>query len=108
MSFENIRSVEALLHRRARAWTKTAHHSPLVVGQGMPVLVVLARKPFLVVLAIQDRALFRAFRLMGKHVCFQILENSSTVWMRTSPFVLALDIETSTSRHRAWVRLSRI
>ena len=65
MTLEDIGAVKALLRGGARAGAKIAHHSALVVGQGVPILVVLACKSFLVILARNDWAFLRPLRLMG-------------------------------------------
>ena len=82
MPLEDIRTVEALLSRAARAWTETAYHGSLVVRQCVAVLVVLAREAFGVVFASRDRTLLRALILVCEHVCLEVLEVPSTcgVW----------------------------
>lgn len=79
MSFEDVGAVETFLRGGARAGAESANHGPLVVSQGVPVLVVLASEPFVVVVAGSDRALLWPLRLMGKHVSFDVLEKSAAL-----------------------------
>ena len=80
MSLEDISTIEALFSSGARARAEAADHGALVVRQGVPVLVVLARKALDVVLACLDGALLGAFRLVREHVCLQVLERPAAVW----------------------------
>lgn len=88
MSFEDVRSVKALLGCRPRARAEAANHGASVMRECVPVLVVLSGEAFLVVLATDNRALLRPHRLMCHHVCLQVLELSTAVWVRTSSLAL--------------------
>lgn len=57
MALEDVSAVEALFRGGAGAWAETADHCSFVVGEGVAVLVILARESLDVVLAVQDRAL---------------------------------------------------
>lgn len=92
MSLEDVRAVEALLGRRAGARAEAAHHGPLVVGQGVAVLVVFASEALGVVLTGDDRTFLRPFGLVGEHVGLQVLEDAATVRVRASPFLFDLVI----------------
>lgn len=74
MPFEDVRTVEALFRGASRAGAEAAHHSALVVGQGVSVLVVLAGKAFGVVFASGNWALLRALVLVREHVRLEVLE----------------------------------
>lgn len=74
MSLEHVCSVEALLRSASTPRTEPTHHCAFVVCQGMPVLVILSREAFDVILAGRDRTLFRPRLLVRKHVCLEILE----------------------------------
>lgn len=79
---EDVRTVERLLKSRASARAERAHHSALVVCERMPVLVVLARKAFGVILAGRDGALLGSLLHVREHVCRQILEEAATFRVR--------------------------
>ena len=90
MSLEDISAVEALLRRSTRAGAETADHCAFVVGQGMPVLVIFARKSLDVVLASLDRTLLRTLGLMGEHVSLQVLEGTTAIWDWADSLLLVL------------------
>ena len=90
MSLEDIGSVEALLRRAPAAWTETANHRPLVVSQGVSVLVVLPRESLGVVFTSGDRALFRSLILVREHVRLEILNMSAACGNRAETFVRVL------------------
>jgi hypothetical protein len=85
MALEDIGAVEALLRCRAASWAKSTHHGALVVGQGVPVLVVFSREALDVVFARSDRALLRSLSTVSEHVCLQVLEDTATLgkWAKT-------------------------
>lgn len=56
MTLKNIGPIEGLFGRGPRSGTETANHGPFVMGQGVPILVVLARETFDVVFARKNRA----------------------------------------------------
>jgi hypothetical protein len=93
MAFEDVCSIEALLRRRARSRAKSANHVALVVGQRVAVLIILASESLVVVGAVDYWALLWSLGQMGEHVGLEILEWSSTVWMRTTRPLLAIVIE---------------
>jgi hypothetical protein len=90
MPLEDIGAVERLLSRGTGSRTETAHHCSLVVGQGVSVLVVLAREALDVVIARLNWALFGAFRLVRQHVRLQVLEGLTTVGVWASLLLLGL------------------
>lgn len=63
---------------------------PFVMGQGVSVLVVFARKSFVVIFAGDDGAFLRSLGLVGQHMRFEILEDLATVGMWASTFLGAL------------------
>lgn len=69
VALEDVGAVKRLFGGRAGAGAETADHGALVMGQGVAVLVVLAREALDVVLAGLDGALFGALGLVGEHVC---------------------------------------
>jgi hypothetical protein len=79
VALEDIGTVERLLVGGPRAGTEATHHCSFVVGQGVPVLIVLPREPFDVVVTCLDWALLGTLILMRQHVCFQVFEDLSTV-----------------------------
>lgn len=81
MTLEDVGTIEAFLEGRAGAWAETTHHISFVVSQSMSILIVLSSKAFVVVGAVDDWALLRSLRLMGKHMCLEILERPATVWV---------------------------
>ena len=87
MSLEDIGAVERLLGCRPGAWAEATHHSTLVMSQGVSVLVIFAGETLRVVLAGEDRALFRSLGLVGKHMRFQVLEDLATVGMWAATFL---------------------
>jgi hypothetical protein len=60
------------------------------MGQGVSVLVVFARKPFVMVFAGDNGAFLRSLGLVGQHMGFEILEDLAAVGMRASTFLGAL------------------
>ena len=64
----------------------------------MPVLIVLACKTLLVVLAVGDRTFLRSLQLVSKHVSLEILEDAAAFWERASALLLVVIIEVDTSR----------
>jgi hypothetical protein len=90
VTLENIGPVKGLLGGRARARAESTHHGTLIVGQGMPVLVVFASKAFDVVLTREDGAFLGSLRLMRKHVGLEVLEGLPAIGMRTSLLLLRL------------------
>lgn len=90
VAFENVGSVEALLGGRPRTWAEATHHGPLVVSQGVSVLVVFAGEALDVVFARHNGALLRSLGLVREHVGLEVLEDSATVWMGAAALLLAL------------------
>lgn len=84
MPLEDVCTVETLFGRAARAWAETAHHSALVVSQGVAVLVILPGKALGMILACGNWALLRALILVSEHMCLQVLEVPATsrVWAK--------------------------
>ena len=74
VSFEDVCAIEALLGSTSAAGTEAADHGTFVVGQSVPILVVLSREAFCVVFACWNGTLFWALVLMSKHVCLEVLE----------------------------------
>ena len=68
VSFEDIGAREHLFEGASDTGTKGADHRTAVVRQGMPILVVLARKSLCMVFACYDRALLGSFLLVREHV----------------------------------------
>lgn len=93
MTLEYVGAIKAFLCCRARARAKPAHHCAFIMGQCVPILIVFASKPFVVVVASRDRTLLGSFRLMCEHVCLQILEKSATVWIWATISLLSILIE---------------
>ena len=89
MPLENVCAVEALLSGRAWTRTETAYHSPFIMGQCMSILVVFPCEALLVILASRDRALLWPLRLMGKHVCLEVLEDSTAFGNRAKTLFFA-------------------
>lgn len=87
MSLKDICSVEAFLCRASTTGAEATDHRPLVVRQGVSVLVVFASEAFDVVFASWDRALLGSFLLMCEHMCFQILHMSAASRDRTHALV---------------------
>lgn len=65
VTFEYVRTVEAFFGCGSRSWAEITDHRALVMRQSVSVLVVLASKALLMVLARDNRTLFWSFRLMG-------------------------------------------
>lgn len=86
MSLEDVCAVEALLRRAARARAERTDHRPLVVRQGVSVLVVFACETFGVVLAGWDGALFWPLVLVSEHVRFEVFEVSAACRVRAEAF----------------------
>ena len=84
VSFEDVGPVEGFLGGGTHAGTEWTKHRPLVVGQRMSVLVVLARESLLRILARGDGALLRPLRLMGECMGFEVAEDAATFWIRAS------------------------
>ena len=105
MTFEDVGSIKALLGCRARAWTETAHHRTLVMGQGVSILVILARESLLIVLTSENGTFFGSFRLMSKHMSFQVLEDPPTIWVRASASVSTFVVGLECGRLWALMRL---
>ena len=87
MAFEDVCSVERLLGWSARAGTETTDHCAFVVGEGVTVLVILASEALDVIITCCYWAFLWSFRLVGEHVCFQVLEGLAAVWYRASSLV---------------------
>ena len=100
---EDIGAVKGLLRGRAGTRAETAHHSSLVVGEGvtilvvpefrlvssclpvrMPVLILLACEALNVIFASDDRALLRPLALVSEHVRLEILEVLAAIGVRAS------------------------
>ena len=64
------------------------------MGKRVAILVVLASETLVVISTGRDWALLGSLRLMGKHMRFQILEWSTTVWMRAAGPLFTIVIET--------------
>ena len=60
------------------------------MGQGVTVLVILARETFDVVFAGRNWAFFRPFWLVGEHVRFQVSEHTATVGMGAATLPVSL------------------
>lgn len=86
MSLEDVCAVEALLRRAARARAERTDHRPLVVRQGVSVLVVFACETFGVVLAGWDGALLWPLVLVSEHVRFEVFEVSAACRVRAEAF----------------------
>jgi hypothetical protein len=56
----------------------------------MAVLIVFARESLGVVLASRNGTLLWPFRLVSKHVCLQVLEDATTVWVWAATFLVNL------------------
>jgi hypothetical protein len=56
----------------------------------MPVLIILAGKALGMILACDDWALLRPLALVSQHVCLQVLEDLSAVWIIASSLVVRL------------------
>lgn len=95
MALENIGPVEALLGWGARAGTEAAHHSSFIMGQGVPILIVLAGEALVMVSAGHDWALFRTLGLMCEHMRLEITECSPAVREGTSALLAALLLSVS-------------
>ena len=78
------------------------------MGKGMAILVVLTSEAFLVIGTGRNWALLGSLGLMCKHVCFQILEWSTAVWMRAASPLFAIIVETIAIRTRTVQRVSRM
>jgi hypothetical protein len=74
MSFEDIRTVERLLHGGSGTGAKAANHGALVVRQCVPLAVVFAGKPLLGVFAGRDGAFLGPFQHVGELMCAQVAE----------------------------------
>ena len=79
VALEHVCTVEALLGGGSGVRTEATDHGALVVGKGVPVLVVLAGKPLSVVLAAGDGAFLRSLILVRQHVRFQVLVDLAAV-----------------------------
>lgn len=108
MTFEDVSSIEALLRRGARSWAESADHVTLVVSQGVAILIIFASESLVVVGAVDDWALLGSLGLMGEHVGLEILEWSSTVWMRTARPLLAIVVESIIGRSWTLHRIARM
>jgi hypothetical protein len=95
VTLEDICSVEALLGGRARSGTESTDHGPFVVSEGVSVFVILAGESFQMVIAVNNRALFRALALVSEHVSFQVLERAATIGKRASALLAALVLAVS-------------
>lgn len=81
VSFKDISAVESLLISSPKIRAEGACHAPLVMCQSMAVLVVFPCEPFDVVLASFNGTFLRALLLMGEHMCCQVFEDTTAVWM---------------------------
>ncbi len=106
MTLEDVSAIETLLGSRARSRAESAHHVALVMGQGMSILIVLAGKALLVVVACHNRTFFRPFRLMGKHVRLQVLEQPATVNVWTTAPFPTIFVESNAGRSWAVLRIA--
>jgi hypothetical protein len=77
MSLEEICPMEGF-SRRFR--TEFAYHSPLVVGQGVAILVVPSRESLLVIFTGSYWAFFRTLGLVSEHMHPEILQVLATIW----------------------------
>jgi hypothetical protein len=68
MSLEHIGAVERLLERGAGTRAEGTHHNSFVVGECVPVLVILASEPLGVVLARLDGTFLWTLFLVREHV----------------------------------------
>lgn len=74
----------------------------------MPVLIILASETFVVVVAGSDRALLWPLRLMGKHVSFDVLEKSATLWDRATASLFSVFVVLKADRPWALLRVARV
>lgn len=101
MTLKYVGAIKGFLCCRARAWAKPAHHCAFVMGQCVPILIVFASKPFVVVVASRDRTFLGSFGLMCEHMCFQIFKESATVWFWATISLLPILIKPDARGSRA-------
>ena len=101
MSFEDVSSVEAFLGGGSRSRTESADHISFVMGKGVAVFIVFARKPLLVEDAGRDWAFLRPFGLVSKQMCLEIFEGSSAVrvWATSPLSTFLIEAEGSWALH---------
>jgi hypothetical protein len=87
MTLKDVCTIEALLGGTATTRAETADHRALVVREGMAVLVVLASKPFDVILAGRNGALHRTLILVCKLVSSKVLDITTASGDGASAFV---------------------
>lgn len=74
----------------------------------MSILIILASKSFLVIVAGYDWTFFRPFRLMGQHVSLEVLEQSSTFWVGASTPLFAIVVKSQARGAWTLLRIARM
>lgn len=88
MSLEDIGTIEALFHMSASVVAEPTDHGSFVMCQGVPVPVVFAGKPFLVVSTTVEWALFWSHGPVCEQVGSEIFEHSPTALTGTTSWSL--------------------
>ena len=86
MSLEDVRAIEQPLMRCSQARTKGTQHSPFVMGQSMPILIVLSGKSLEMIITRLNGTLFWSLFLVRKHVRGEVLKDTAAI--RTSAPVI--------------------
>lgn len=94
VALEDVCTIEALLRGGPRSRAEPTDHVSFVMGQSVPVLIVLASEAFLVISAGRNWTFLGSLRLVGKHMRFQVLEGSAAVRMRAASPLFAIIVQT--------------
>lgn len=99
MPLEDISAIETLLCSRSTTRAEATDHGTFVVSEGVSVLVVLPCEALDVVFAGSDWALLWPLVLVGKHVCLQVFEDTSTLgkWAKTLLTCLIIQLIAATA-----------